>query len=476
MPYELAIQPHEQERLKQLKKYENLYDGNHYEEFGIKNYFKDSISRERALYIAINLPATISDYFADLVSGEGAMFQVEDSDVQDVIDEIVERNNLNIKIFESSITQSKCGYVPLRVRREEQAGEDVAIIEELPIDQYFPIFSKNVSSDLEEVQLVSFLKMREPITNKEIKYVFKQIYYYEGDQVFLRYELWKVNTKGELVEQVSVKNLDETLSDEPENTNLDTIPVFQVNNAKTAKQDFGKSDYKDIETLLEELNDRVTQISLQLIKHMNAKLAVPRGTLNSDGTIKAHEAEVFEVGDATSAKPEYLVNSNPQIDNGFKQIEMLIRSIASIARIPTDVLGLEGKGGAEKVEAMRIRLWNTIRKVNRKRLYMQQPLIDMIRMALKIHGVEYDGTIKIVWGDILPRDEKAITENLTMQLNGGLKSQRKAVKELQRLDSEELDDELEAITADTTPSVPSFASQPPRVANVSAIENANTNA
>ena len=74
---------------------------------------------------------------------------------------------------------------------------------------------------------------------------------------------------------------------EEETTDLDYIPVFQIDNFKTVKERFGISAYESVMNHFEELNDRITQISVQLIKHLNAKVAVVKefwlkGEIDSD--------------------------------------------------------------------------------------------------------------------------------------------------------------------------------------------------
>jgi len=459
MPKEIFPPIADKIRLKKLRSYKRLFEGEHYKEFGIKDYFVDTKDKEKKLYIAKNTPALISEYFADLVIGRGILFDVDNAEVQKKIDEISKNNKMDILVFELALSQSTYGYASARVRiRREKV-----ILEQIPVDQYFPYFTGTINPERDAVCLASYILLKDD-RDQEAKYLYKQIYFLEGQDVMLEHQLWLINSNGELAERKPISLFDASLPSVPEPANLNEIPIYQFDNIKTSGDLFGKSDYKDIETLVEEINNRVTQISLQLIKHLNAKLAVPIGTLNAKGQLKAHEADIFEVGEGKTP-PSYITNPNPQIENGFKQIEKLTRDISAITKIPKDVFGLDSeKGGVEKVEAMKIRLFNTIRKVERKRVYLESDLSSMMKMALILSGVAEDtiGDIRIVWDDALPEDIVAKTQTLADQVNSGLKSKRKAIKELQELDEEDLNIEIEAINKDNQATTPAF-STPPRI-------------
>jgi len=456
-------EPKERLRLIQLKRWEDLYDGEHYKIFGIKDYFVDGSSQEKKLYIALNLPALISEYFADLVVGEGVKYQVEDEETQEAIEEIVDENNLNVTVYEMAISQSVFGFTTGRAIEDD---DETVLIEQVPVDQYFPKFTGSISPKRNEVTLVSYLSLQNP-NGKEKPYLYKQIYELKNGDATVKHELWELNKEqNEVLKQVSIKLYDQSLSSDPVSLNLDLLPVVQCNNISKPSQVYGKSDYKDIEGLLQEINDRATQISVQLIKHMNARMAVPRGTLDDKGELRAHEADLFEVGEGES-EPKYITNENPQIENGFKQLDKLLMMVSAITKMPPEALGLETKGGVEKVETMRTRLFNTVRKVNRKRIYMEKELKQLMKIALLIKGIDKEkiSKIKIVWDKVLPTDPNLVTTNLVSQVAGGIKSRKKAVKELQNIHDEDLETELDDIEKDSALTLPQF-SNVPRVNNL----------
>jgi len=112
--------PNKQQRVRLETNQRNLrlYDGRHYKVFGIKDYFVDDTRKERKLYIAANLPALITEYFADLIMGQGAMFFIEGEKESEALSKIVRGNKLNDTLYQESLDQSTFGYGVLRVRSD----------------------------------------------------------------------------------------------------------------------------------------------------------------------------------------------------------------------------------------------------------------------------------------------------------------------------------------------------------------------
>jgi len=443
-------------RLATIRKWERLYQGEYYKEFGIKDYFVDSQRNEELLYIAVNIAAVVSDYFADMVSGKDVIIVASDESEQEFYDEFKAENDLNKKVFEVALDQSISGYSVLKLRRTED--EDV-VLDIVQPEQYFPNF--NETDDFgkpTEITIASYHILNNG--KKDITYLLKEIHTIGN----IEWQVWRVNGKLEPVEQISsssdifiaIKGDDVDSQD----TDLDFIPIWQIDNIKTSKEDFGKSDFRDVESLIQELNDRVTQISVQLIKHLNAKIAIPPGILDENGNVRVKDLDAIEISDQ-GLKPEYITNSNPQIDNGFKQIEQLIRFIASQTRVPASVIGIDDQAGQEKVEAIKIRLFDTLRKIGRKRMAIETQLKDLLRAAAIIDGNADAGIPKIIWEDPLPSDELVDTRIVVERVNAGLISKSSAIKRLDEISQEAVDDELQKIEderaaqilAGTTPTI-----------------------
>lgn len=424
-------------RIKQLENYRTLFDGLHEKVFNIYDLFQKDLAKKETLYIVVNLPSLISEYYADMIIGDGVLFDVEDENTQKEINDIANSNDLDVKLFESAVAQSEYGFVPIRMRIEDKQP----IIEQVPSTQYFPIYSNDITPVLQGVILAAYVEIGEG-NDKKI-YLYKEVYTKENEKIYLEYQLWTVNEEAKEDKQISLSLFDEDLPEGKQLTEFKEFPVWQINNIKTSDDLFGRSDYMNIMPQMKGINEMLTQINIELRKNLNSRIAVPQGTLDKSGKIAVSEADIFEVGEGEKM-PQYIQKSNPLIEEAFNTINFHLRIISAITKIPVEALGIEGKGGVEKVEAMRLRLFNTEKKVQRKRVYYEKTLQDIMTTALEIIGKK-DVDISIVWSEILPISEFEQTNILAEQVAGGLKSKRKAIKELQRLDDELLEKELEDI-------------------------------
>jgi hypothetical protein len=437
------------QRIKESEEYKKLFDGLHDLVFNISDFFQKDLEKKRTLYVAMNLPAFISEYYADMIVGSGVFFDVEDKDIQEKINEFVKRNGLDVLLYEASLAQSEYGYVPIRLRIENKE----VIIEQIPNDQYFPDWSNDIKPVLNGVTLASYVEIGNGDEGE--MFLYKEIYTKENnDKVYLEYQLWSVDSDGKQKTQVSTSKFNADLPEGKQLTLFTEYPIYQINNIKTSDDNFGRSDYYNIYPQLKSINETITQIHIELRKNLYSRIAVPQGTLNDNGEIRASEADIFEVG-VGDKMPQYIQKSNPLIEEAFREIEFFVRSIASMTKIPVEAFGIEGKGGVEKVEAMRLRLFNTEKKVQRKRVYFEKQLEDMLSVALAVEGTK-GASVNITWDDILPVSELELTELLAMQVSSKLKSKRKAIKELQGLDDDLLDAEIEEINNEQTVSTNSI--------------------
>jgi len=433
------------DRLAELKKWDRLYYGEHYKVFGIKDYFVDSQDKEKLLYIAVNISSIIADYFADMVSGGDVKIKTTDDGQQEYLDTFKNDQQLNSKIYEIALDQSKSGFSVVKLRRNE-ANE--VFMELIQPSSYFPDYDQTDDyGNPSKVTLASYVTMQDE-KGKEQTYLFMEI----NTIGSIDYEVWLVNKNLKPTKQIPPNSpIYQTIKGDEidhEETDLDFIPIWQINNTKTSRQDYGKSDFKDISTLIQENNDRLTQISVQLIKHLNAKIAIPQGILDENGNVRVSDLDAIEFGDQGQI-PKYITNDNPQIENGFKQIDKLIKFIAAQSKVPSDVLGIDDHKGAEKVEAIKIRLFNTIRKVQRKRTQIAEQLQDVLMAAMKMAGEATEPVQpKIIFEDPLPRDILADTEIVVTRYNTGLISRSTAIKTLDETTQENADAEIELIEAE----------------------------
>lgn len=440
-------------RVAKLNNFYNVFKGLHNKVFKLKSYFEEDHRKRTLLYLAYNVGQIISLTAADFLFGEQLKIQTNESDPQKPlegkINAIVQENYLDEKLYQSSLIQDVAGFTVFAIRQKD----NVAIIEEVPYDNYYPVFTGvRLGEEPPAVVIASYVDIINPKNNKKETFLYKQIHSVGK----IAHELWTTTPDMKQSERTQLALFSLDLPEE-ETTGLDYIPVFQIDNFKTVKERFGISTYESVMNLFEELNDRITQISVQLIKHLNAKVAVGEGILTKKGEID-NDQELFlvEKGDIV---PQYITNSNGLIEEGFKQIEGIIRQICTVTQTPTTFLGLDEQGGAEKVETVKIRMASFLKKIKRKQRSYEAKLVDILKTALFFEGTKSfpdETDIKFVWDYGLPRD--LLTEAQTHQIlvESGIESVETAIREIKDIDGEALTQELARIKTQADQKTPSI--------------------
>lgn len=429
-------------RVAKLNNFYNVFKGLHSKVFKLKSYFEEDHKKRTLLYLAYNVGQIISLTAADFLFGEQLKIQTNEEDakkpLEGKINKIVQENYLDEKLYQSSVIQDVAGFTVFTIRQKD----NVAIIEEVPYDNYFPDFvGVRLGEEPQKIVIASYVDIVNPKNNKKETFLYKQVHTVGK----IAHELWSTTPDMRQSEKVALAIYSADLPEE-ESTELDYIPVFQVDNFKTVKERFGISTYESVMNLFEELNDRITQISVQLIKHLNAKVAVGEGILTKKGEMDSdQELFLVEKGDIV---PQYITNSNGLIEEGFKQIEGILRQVCTVTQTPTSFLGLDDQGGAEKVETVKIRMASFLKKIKRKQRSYEAKLINILKTALFFEGTKKfpdNVGIKFTWDYGLPRDLHTEAQTHQILVESGIESIETAIRELKDLDGEALIQEMDRI-------------------------------
>jgi hypothetical protein len=433
-------------RVAKLNNYYNVFKGLHSKVFKLKSYFEEDSKKKTLLYLAYNVGQIVSLTAADFLFGEQLKIQTNESEDQKPtekkINAIIQNNYLDEKLYQSAVMQDVAGFTVIAVRQKDKA----AIIEEVPYDNYYPDFTGvRLGEEPRQIVIASYIDLVNPKNQKKETFLYKQIHRLENGKGKIVHELWTTTPD---MKQSQLTELALFSADLPaeEDTELDYIPIFQIDNFKTVKERFGISTYESVMNLFEEINDRITQISVQLIKHLNSKVAVGEGVLSKKGEMDSTQ-DIFlvEKGDIV---PQYITNSNPLIEEGFKQIEGLIRQICTVTQTPASFLGLDDKGGVEKVETAKLRMAAFLKKIKRKQRSYEAKLIDILKTALFFEGAKKfpdNVDISFAWDLGLPRDLFTEAQTHQIMVESGMESKETAIRELKGFDGETLKNELDKI-------------------------------
>jgi hypothetical protein len=217
------------------------------------------------------------------------------------------------------------------------------------------------------------------------------------------------------------------------------LPFRKVSNGKN-----DKSDYADIIPQMAEINERVTQNSTQFLKNMDAKLQLPKGMADEEGKVQPFDYILMETKETPSAS--YITNANPLMADAREHIMHELKIIELATGVP--MWALTKGSQPDRVETLRIQMFQAIRKTERKRAKLKRAIQDMFRIIFKLEGKEMKDDISIKFSDVLPTDETEATNIETSKVGSGLSSKRSAIMRLEGISVEEAEEELELIRAE----------------------------
>lgn len=424
------------QRLNNYSFYSKLFFGDHFNAFNIQISNADyNKVYSRLRYVMVNYAGLLSKVMADMLTSEPPIVRVENKN-QDWIDEFWKENQMDTQLYESSLSNSFLGDALFKLRTGKRNPNDkelTLIAEDTTPTIYFPkVNGFNVRQKPEEEVLAWTFKVG------DVTYLREEIH----STGVIRNKVYKM--KGNTIEmEVPLNILGLNAPDEEVSTGIDRSLLIHVPNWKTGNRYFGISDYFDMTSLFYAINNRMTKVDNILDKHSDPILAVPEGVLDKDGKVKKGSLGVIEIEEGSTGKPEYIV-WDASLENAFKEIDKLVEFMFMIGEISPDTLGM-GQGQSDSGRALKFKLMRTLSKVQRKRLYYDRAVKELIYTAqvmAKEHNIVINGKKvtdtpvypEIDWNDGLPNDYTEAIEQETMSVDAGLTSKKDAIMRLYGVD------------------------------------------
>lgn len=447
------------ERVLKCRQNKKLFKGYHTE------VFHENIARlDRAkdlLYISVNLSGIICKKSADFLFGEEIKVIAglgDDTPEQKAFDRFMEDNHLNILLYESALSNAYAGDSFIKVRYGQEFGGELppeldqhrVIIENLNAENVFP---ETVVWDKNKIKV---FHVAVPYYDNNQKEWFLNVESHSAGQIFYhQYTLTPLytNVSGE-VERWSIDGVvEESLV--VVKTGVPVPLVVHIPNLATADEWQGVDDLTELHPLLDEINNRLSQIADILDKHSNPAMAVPSGLLGADenGNAEFRVAidKVFEVMGKDDVVPQY-ITWNGQLDQAFQELDRLIDLVLTTSEIPAVAIGRgdSGTSGSSGL-AIKWRMNSLLAKINRKRQYYQKGLKQVLYTAQKLEHVvgiaDYELTIPVIeFKDGLPVDDME-QANIMNVRTGGQKtmSQKTAIMKLNNMTEAQAEAEIQRI-------------------------------
>ncbi len=423
--------PTERERLERYNINRLLFEGDH------EQVFSDWVrllrdDQQATLEMVLNWYKRMTLLFADLLLGEPPQITAGEigSPEQEALDRIIGNCGLNNVAHEVAIDISRYGTGIFKVRFDGRAiieGQQPAI--------WHPVVAPDNIRDIQAHVLAWSFEEGEG----EAATQYLQVETHEkGKITTAKYELVEGGGIGKEIER------------EESTTGVDDFLVVPVHNILTTDRVTGLDDYKDLDSIIQELEVRVAQISRILDKHADPNMFGPDTALMQDP--KTGEwgykggSKYFPVGPGDT--PPGYVTWDGQLEASYKQIDLLIEQLYILSETSAAAFGQLKSGLAESGSALRRLMMAPLAKTNRIRMRFDPAIRQTLWLAAELEAAQgMAGAIRledihIDWQDGLPDDDMEVTQIEAARYSAGLTSLESALQRLDGLSGEALKAEI----------------------------------
>ncbi len=432
--------PTEAERLERYAQNRLLFEGKH------EQVYKDWIrllreDQQATLEMVLNWHKRLTLLFADLLLGEAPRIAAGDQDSQEqqTVERIIEDNDLFNVAYEVALDVSRYGTGIFKVRYDGRAiieGQQPAI--------WFPVVNPD---NIKEIQAHVLAWTYEEDTQKWGKTITKK---------YLRTE---IHEKGRITTaKYPIENniIGQAIEQEETETGVDEFLIVPVNNVLTTDRVTGLDDYIDLDSIIQELEIRIAQISRILDKHADPNMYGPDTALEYDNATRQWMfkggGKFFPVSESEQP-PGYIVWDG-QLEAAFKQIDLLMEQLYILSETSAAAFGQLKSGLAESGTALRRLMMAPLAKVNRIRMRFDPALKEVIWLASMLEraqgmaGAIVLENIHIDWKDGLPDDDVELTQNEVQRYTVGLTSLESSLRRLYGLEGQALQEEIDRIKSE----------------------------
>ena len=429
--------PTEAERLERYAQNRLLFEGKH--ELVYKDWIRLLREDQQAtLEMVLNWHKRLTLLFADLLLGEPPRISAgdQDSPEQEAIERIIEDNGLMNVAYEVVLDLSRFGTGIFKIRYDGRAiieGQQPAI--------WFPVIKPD---NIKEIQA------------HVLAWAYEDDIQERGKTVTKKYLQTEIHERGKITTaKYPIENniIGPAIEQEETETGVDEFLIVPVNNVLTTDRVTGLDDYSDLDSIIQELETRIAQISRILDKHADPNMYGPDTALEHDPATGQWGyrggGKYFPV--SQGEQPPGYVTWDGQLEAAFKQIDLLMEQLYILSETSAAAFGQLKSGLAESGTALRRLMMTPLAKVNRIRMRFDPALKEVLWLASLLEkaqgmsGAVVLEDIHIDWKDGLPDDDVELTQNEVQRYTAGLTSLESSLRRMYGLEGDALQEEIDRI-------------------------------
>lgn len=446
----------EKARVAELARYRALYEGRHRELFytsKLTRHLYKAVGGDtrNVLYLTENWPGRCVLKYADLLYGEPLAIAASDdanAGLADAIKRVTARGRIHQVLFQAAVESAWAGsaWVQPLIRRGSVVLESVAP------ETVFPRYERGT-----RILLGCDIKYKLTVDGRPCVRVIR----HESGTILQ--ELWSLDDKtgAEVVDPLDLALLGPGIS-EAQQTHLTRPAIVEIPNYSAGG--IGASDFypfPDVGDLVDEINNRRTQIARILDQHGDPAAEVASKLLDANGNVQI-SGKAIPNDDMDNPAVRYLTWEANLTDQAAALVSGVNAFVGHMEIAPT-LVGLGGGAtSAETWKKLKLQSSQTLARVNRKQLYAAPAVYDLIDMTMQL-DVRFaaapsftPGEVTLTWSDGLPVDEEDLQRIVTGYTTADLMSRRTALRWIHGDWTEkQVDDELAEIDAEREARMPS---------------------
>lgn len=262
--------------------------------------------------------------------------------------------------------------------------------------------------------------------------------------------------------QIKLSDIGLTIPEETA-TRVDRSLIVNFPNWGVDNDIYGVDDYEDLDSLVLELAVMLSRNSMVLAKHTDPNMYGPASALQYDETTGQYGIKgggTFYPVEDGEQPPGYLTWDG-RLEAAEKQIDRLIELIFYISETSPAAFGMDKLSSTESGAALKKRLMRTIAKVNRKKLYADPAIKDVLEIAQMMDVTWAGGNYEVErpsidWQDGLPDDDLEQAQIIGQRIKDGTMSQLDGIMALDKCNEETAKKKLEQIQEEKDAALPAW--------------------